>query len=236
MKKFIKAVGGVMMAAALFAVMPPVAVHAEEDLVITTNIDKSYEIPLTLDANTEEFYVNYNLNPGDIMNAEVVFKNVSSEPIQVRIADVTDQLGTTLSQKLLEVLDLEIEVDGSPVYKGKHDKVTNPLTQWITLNADEAMTMKIRVEFSKYDADNTFQGAEMKVKYAFEARADIPLDAEEAPAPAPAPNAPKDPETIKTGINDIDVPLYRWFILAAGGVLVIGMATSYFANKKKKDE
>lgn len=229
-----KGICGIVAAMLMMSLMPPVDVQAKEDLTITANINKDLEIPLTLDASTEDFYMKGNLNPGDIMSADVVFKNVSTEPIQVRIADVTDQLNTTLSKKLLEVLDLEIEVDGSPVYKGKHDKVTNPLTQWITLNSNEEMTMKIRVEFSKYEADNTFQGAEMKVKYAFEARADVPLDEE---TEAPSTSIMKNPEKIKTGVDDVSSSNPVAIVISVAAVAIVGGFVIYtIASKKKKND
>jgi len=227
MKALKRIIAAVFLVALMAGIMPPVAVNASEDLTVITNINKTMEIPLTLDASTDEFYVNGNINPGDVMTADIVFKNVSDSSIQVRISDVTDQLQTTMSQKLLEILDLSIEIDGSPVYKGKHDKVTNPLTQWIELGPNEDMTMKLRIEFSKYEADNTYQGAEMKVKYVFEARADVPLDS----------TLNKNSEKIKTGVDDVySVNPASIILISSAAVVVFGFAVYVIISRKKKDK
>lgn len=224
--KFIRRSAVVAIAAAmLIGSMQPMKVFAKEDLTLEVDIDKKLEIPLTLDASTDDFYVNANINPGDILNAEIVFKNDSKEDIQVRISDVKDQLSTTMSAKLLDVLDLNIDIDGKTAYKGSHSKVTSPLTQWITLEGGESLTMKVRIEFPKYEADNTFQGAEMKVKYVFEARADIPED--------------KNTEKIKTGVDDVESSNKMAIALVGGAVVVLGgfvVATIVMKKKRENDE
>lgn len=230
MRKMPKILATVMAAALMFGVVPPVEAQAKEDLVITTNVNKDLEIPLTLDASTDDFYVNGNLNPGDTMSADVIFKNVSDKDIQVRISDITDQLQTTMSQKLLGVLDLTIDVDGAPQYKGKHDKVPSPLTKWMTLGPNEDIRMSIRIDFSKYEADNTFQGAEMKVKYVFEARADVPLD-------DPSNSKKSKSETIKTGIDDVEStnPLAVAIVISAVCV-VAGFGIHVVVKRRKEKE
>ena len=63
--------------------------------------------------------MNANINPGDILNAEVVFKNESKEDIQVRISDVKDQLSTTMSAKLLDIDSLLTTVNTCFIVKRK---------------------------------------------------------------------------------------------------------------------
>lgn len=228
--KFLKKIMvSLMVLLVLAGAMPNKVMAADENdkhLTLETNIDKSLEIPLTLNGSTDNFYVNANINPGDIMTADVVFKNTSSEAIQVRISDITDQLNTTESAALLEVLDLTITTDGSPIYKGSHKNVTTPLTQWMTLEGGSVLTMNIRIEFPKYEADNSFQGAEMKIKYVFEARADVPMDDID------------NPEKVKTGVEDESSsnPAAIALIGIAVIVLVVFVVITITKKNKKNDE
>lgn len=238
MKFFKKAILAIAAVATLVCSTPPMMIKAADDydLTLTTDINKSLEIPLTLDASTDDFYINANINPGDVMKADVIFKNVSKEDIQVRIADVINQLENTLSVKLLEVLDLTIEIDGSVVYKGSHDAVTSPLTQWVTLKPGNNLTMKITVEFPKYEADNTYQAAEMKVKYVFEARADVPPDDSTSTTTTTTSKTPNT-ETVKTGADDTESSNVSTYIMLGCGIF---MLISYVVAKKivekKKEE
>jgi hypothetical protein len=214
------------------------AYAADADLTLETNIDKSLEIPLTLKGDTDTFYTSANINPGDVIKADVVFKNVSGEDIQVRISDVTDQLNTTESAALLEILDLTITTDGSPIYKGSYKNVTSPLTQWITLEAGKSLTMNINVEFPKYEADNQFQGSKMKVKYVFEARADVPLDEEESleSASIESTNA-ANAETVKTGVDTTESTNPAAIaIICIAVVVVVAFIVTLFVGKKKDDK
>lgn len=231
--KFIKRSAMAALAATmLMGTMQPMQVLAAEDLTLEVDIDKKLDIPLTLDASTDDFYMNANINPGDILNAEVVFKNESKEDIQVRISDVKDQLSTTMSAKLLDILDLNIDIDGKTAYKGSHAKVTNPLTQWITLKGGEELTMKVRIEFPKYEADNTFQGAEMKVKYVFEARADIPED-----QTTTSTSTSKSTEKIKTGVDDVESSNKMAVMLVVGAVVVLGgFGVATIVMKKRRED
>lgn len=224
MKKFKKLMVSLLAGLMLVTCISKPVMAADEDkhLVLETNIDKTLEIPLTLNSSTDNFYVNANINPGDIMKADIVFKNTSKEPIQVRISDITDQLNTTDSTALLEVLKLTISMNGSPIYTGSHKNVTSPLTQWITLEGGSALTVNVNVEFPKYEADNRFQGSEMKIKYVFEARADVPMD--------------ETSETIKTGVDEVkDTNPMAVAIIIVAVVLCIGLV-SYMIIKKKKDK
>lgn len=224
MKKFKKLMVSLLAGLMLVTCISKPVMAADEDkhLVLETNIDKTLEIPLTLNSSTDNFYVNANINPGDIMKADIVFKNTSKEPIQVRISDITDQLNTTDSTALLEVLKLTISMNGSPIYTGSHKNVTSPLTQWITLEGGSALTVNVNVEFPKYEADNRFQGSEMKIKYVFEARADVPMD--------------ETSETIKTGVDEVkDTNPMAVAIIVVAVVLCIGLV-SYMIIKKKKDK
>lgn len=228
--KHIKKIVASLLAVALLVSGLTMTVHADNNdkgLTLETNIDKTLEIPLTLKGTTDNFYINGNINPGDVMTATVVFKNTSKEDIQVRISDVTDQLNTTKSTALLEILELTIDTDGSTIYKGSHKAVTSPLTQWITLAGGASMKMNVKVEFPKYEADNSFQGAEMKVKYVFEARADVPLDE----------TISTTPENIKTG-DESETSINGAagiFLVASLGLVAIFIASLIVIKKKRKD-
>lgn len=202
----------------------PVVASESKQLYLDTNIDKTLDIPLTLTSSTDTFYVDANINPGDIMSADVVFKNSSKEEIQIRISDVADQLNTTNSAALLEVLQLSISTNGSPIYKGSHKNVTSPLTQWITLNGGSVLTMNIKIEFPKSEADNKFQGSEMKVKYVFEARADVPLDELNS-------------QKLKTGIEEETSSNPVAIVLTVVTVLIgIILIASFVIGKKKNQK
>lgn len=205
---------------------PVLADNNDKSLTLETNIDKTLEIPLTLKGSTDNFYINGNINPGDVMKASVIFKNTSSESIQVRISDITDQLNTTDSAALLEVLDLTISTNGSPIYKGSHKNVTSPLTQWITLEGGESLTMDVQVEFPKYEADNRFQGSQMKIKYVFEARADVPMD------------ETTESETIKTGVEyeSSSNPAAAILLIIAVVVIISFIVVSIKGKNKKNNE
>lgn len=219
------------MAVLMIMVMPQPVIAADNTLNLETNIDKTLEIPLTLKSSTDTFYVDTNINPGDKMTADVVFRNTSKEAIQVRIADVADQLNTTESSALLEVLQLNIQNNGSPIYKGNHKNVTSPLTQWITLNGGSSLTMNIEIEFPKYEADNRFQGSEMKVKYTFEARADVPMDKETTTATSVS------SEKVKTGVDEEQqsnpIAIY---IIGLAVVIGIGLISLFIVSKKKNKQ
>lgn len=227
--KYIPAFLSAVLATTVFAFSPISVFAADSTLNVETGIDKSMEIPLTLDADTEDFYINGNINPGDTMRATVYFKNTSTSPIQVRIADVLDEKNDTLSAKLMEVLKLSISMDGSTIYQGNHKDVTSPLTQWIELEGGGIITMNISVEFPKMEADNTFQGAEMHVKYVFEARADVPPDeAEDTGAKK------KNNEIIKTGVEDSNTLSSMESVVAMLGASII-VGAGYVVYRKKKD-
>lgn len=235
MRKFKAFLTSLMAAVVLVGVLPATPVFAEEEvnsLTLETNINKTLEIPLTLEASTETFYINGNIDPGDTLSADILFINESEEDIQVRIADVTDQLGTTDSQALLDVMDLTITVAGSPIYKGKHSQVTSPLTQWMTLKGGEALNMNVNIELPLWETDNRYQGSDMRVKYVFEARADVQLDSEQ-----PA----KLTEIIKTGVEEAvsSNPAALVIIIAAVAVVVAFVANSVskkFGKKKDDDK
>lgn len=205
---------------------PVFAADEDKHLVLETNIDKKLEIPLTLDSSTDSFYINGNINPGDIMKADIVFKNTSTEAIQVRISDITDQLNTTDSAALLEVLKLTVSMNGSPIYTGSHKNVTSPLTQWITLEGGSVLTINVNVEFPKYEADNKFQGSQMKVKYVFEARADVPLD-----------DTSSNSQIIKTGVEEeTNVNPMAVGIIVVAVILCAGLVVSTVIKNKKKND
>lgn len=186
-KTAIKLMSFLMAIAMLLAVTP--SVYASEStqpntvdettvLYLETSIDKSLEIPLKLEANKDVFYLCANINPGDTMKSHVTFENTSDTEIQVSVADIINQLMDNPKAKaLLDILELTISVNGSPIYKGIHSKVTTPVTGWITLKPHEMLMLDIEIHMPK-EADNRFQNAEMNVKWVFEARADVPPDPE----------------------------------------------------------
>lgn len=222
-KKFKAKVVAVMLAVVtMFALMPTTVVHADdaENLKLETGIDKTLEVPLTLKGSTETFYMNGNINPGDVLNASIKFTNTSTEEIQVNIASITNNLADDkTATALLDLLELKITVNDSPIYKGIHSKVTNPVTGWMPLAAGQSMTIDVEITLPKYSVDNTYQAADMNVKWVFEARADVPED--------------ESSETIKTGVESEDPTHMGMYILIIALVIAGGFCV-YTVVKKKQ--
>lgn len=224
------AMAGILGLSALTAATPtiqatevaPHSVAEEQTLNVEVGIDKSLEIPLTINAEHDVFYNCANFGPGDTLKAKIVFKNTSSENVQVAVVDVLNQL--TDDKKAVALLDqaeLELSVKGELNYKGIHSKVTSPVTNWINVAPGEELPMEIVVKMPK-TADNRFQNANMLVKWVFQTRADVPPDPVE------------DEETV-TG--DEGIQNYGKYLLGAAGVVVVaGIGVMAISKKKKKDD
>lgn len=155
-------------------------VDEKTTLNVEVGVDKTLEIPLTLTAERDAFYFCTNINPGDTMRATVIFKNDSNtEDTQIAVTDVINLLPDDLKAlALLDLLELTISIDDSPIYKGVHSKVTKPVTGWINVPIGESVAIDIEIYFPK-EADNRYQNANMKVEWVFQARGDVPPDPEE---------------------------------------------------------
>jgi len=238
MNKTIKRLASMFMALAIILLALTPMVHATQQntpdettvLYLETTIDKSLTIPLTLEANKDVFYLCANINPGDTMKSHVTFENTSDSEIQVSIADIINQLTDNPKAKaLLDILELSISVNGSPIYKGIHSKVTTPVTGWITLKPGEMLVMDIEIYFPK-EADNTYQNSQMEVKWVFEARADVPPDPEK---PSETTTTETTTETHQTG--DEKMANYGiYLLLGAAAVAAVGIGV--VATKKKKED
>lgn len=196
------------------------SVDEQTTLFVEVGMDKTLEIPLKLEAGKDAFYMCANINPGDTMKAKVVFKNDSDvEDAQVSVTDVINLLPDDIKAvALLDLLRLKISVDGSPLYEGPHSKITNPVTNWIPIPKGETIDIDIEIYFPK-EADNTYQNANMKVKWVFEARGDIPPD-------------PEEPE-IDTG--DEGSKNFSMFFLGGAAVCVAGLGLVVLTKKKREE-
>lgn len=204
-------------------------------LDVEVGIDKKLEVPLTVDAKTDVFYNCPNINPGDTMKSTVIYKNTSKEDVQVAITDVLNQL--TEDKKaimLLDLLELKVYINGELAYQGPHSKVTTPLTNWITLKGGESIKMDIEIYFPK-EADNTYQNSNMKVKWVFEARADVPPDPEEPTPTPPTTTTTTPPEKVKTGDDSVRAN-YGMYLLAGAAVILVAGIGVVALKKKKEDE
>lgn len=207
------------------------SIHAADDvydLEVKSGYKPKAEVPLTIEVSKPEFYFNGNINPGDVLEADIIFTNTSEkDAIQVTISDIINLLGDDdLSIDFLNQLELTITVDGKVVYQGPHGQTTNPVIGWIQIPPGASITVHIAVQFPK-DTDNTYQGAPVKVKYVFESRIDIPEDYD---PPKPVPR-----EKIKTGIDGEGNIGYAGMILLFG-LLVIILYIIYLLIKRKKDK
>ena len=200
------------------------------DLTVQSGYTPEAEVPLTTKVSTNEFFFNGNINPGDILDANILFENTSEEDrIQITISEIKNLLGDDdLALELLDELELTIKADDKIIYKGPHSKTTTPVIGWIEVNPGETIIVNISVYFPK-EADNTYQNAPLNVKYVFESRIDIPNEEETT----------EFTEQIKTGIESEDAPNYSMFILGLGAcVIVLYLVTLIIRAilKKKKED
>lgn len=200
------------------------------DLTVSTGYTPEAEVPLTTKVSTNEFFFNGNINPGDTLDANILFENTSEKDIvQITISDIKNLLGDDdLALDLLDELNLTIKADDRIIYQGKHSKTTSPVIGWIPIKPSETLVVNISVDFPK-DADNRYQNAPLHVKYIFESRIDIP----------PIPET-EFTESIKTGIDSEEAPNYAMFILGIGVFViilyVIILIIKAIKDKKDKDK
>ncbi len=209
--------------------MNVLAEDKEYDLDVTTEYAAKAEVPLTIEASKSMFYINKNINPGDILEADIVFKNTSEkEPLKVTISDIINLLGDDDDAlKLLGQLELTITVDGKIIYKGPHDKTTKPVIGWIQVPPGEEIEIHIEIYFPK-ESDNSYQNLPLKVRYEFQSQIDIPGDWGEETV--------EYSETIKTGEEPEEGMNYTTLIIALG-MLAIGVyLITYIVLAKKKKE
>lgn len=222
---------GILSLSALTAATPmvqasevaPHSVAEEQTLNVEVGIDKTLEVPLTINAEHDIFYNCTNFGPGDTLKAKIIFKNTSTEDIQVAVVDVVNQLtDDAKAVALLDELELQLSVDGELNYKGIHSKVTSPVTNWITVKPGEELPMDIVINMPK-TADNKFQNANMLVKWVFQTRADVPPDPVE--------------EDEETQTGDEGIQNYGKYLLGAAGVVVVaGVGVMAISKKKKKED
>lgn len=192
-------------------------------LNVVANIDKRWELPLTVTADKPVFYFNSNINPGDTLSAKVIFSNPTSEPVQFTISDIINELSeNTKSVELLNQLNFDISIDGSPIYSGLASQITMPVMGWLELLPNEKITLDIRYTVPK-EMDNEFQAAKMNLKYVLTVRADVPPDPEED----------EDfPEWIQTSVDTVkENPLIITAVLLGFGIL----CSTIIIYRKKKE-
>lgn len=184
------------------------------NLTVSTGYTPEAEVPLNTKVSTNEFYFNGNINPGDTLDANILFENTSKEDsIKITISEIINLLGDDdKAIDLLNELQLIISVDEKVIYKGSHGKTTAPVIGWIELPANDSIVVNIAVYFPK-EADNTYQDSPLKVKYVFESQIDIPDDFDE--------ETPEFSEKVPTGVDDTDDTNYSTLIIAIGIILIV---------------
>ena len=199
-------------------------------LDVEVGVDKTLTIPLTLDAKKKEFYFCTNISPGDKMKATVIFKNPRNEEAQVSVSDVINQLeNNKKAVMLLDILDLTINVNNAPMYKGPDSQVTTPVTGWVPVAPKGEAKMDLIIEVPK-TADNTYQNADMNIKWVFEARSDVPPDPVD-PTPAPGtPGNPSEGTPVKTG----DYLKDNYMLIILGGAAIAATLGGVIVYKSKK--
>lgn len=199
----------------------------ETTLTVTSGVDKTAQVPLTLKSSAKTFYLLNNVNPGDTMKTNIVFDNKTGKEQQVSISEIVNKLtGDKHSDIFLKELVMTITSNGKPIFKGKASEITKPATPWITVKEGEQVKFEIKIEFPK-EADNTFQAAPMHLQVVFMTRGDVPADPTPTPTTTPRPKE-------KTNTGDVSVAMsYAPYILGTGIVIVLIYVVS---NKKKKKE
>lgn len=203
------------------------------NLTVSTGYTPEAEVPLNTKVSTNEFYFNGNINPGDTLDANILFENTSDEyAIKITISEILNLLGDDdKAIELLNELQLTISVDEKIIYKGSHGKTTAPVIGWIEIPANGNIVVNISIYFPK-EADNTYQNSPLKVKYVFESQIDIPDDFDE--------EVPEFSEKVPTGVDDTDDTNYATLIIAIGVSLIIlyiiVLIIRAILKKKKKEK
>ena len=228
-----------MLAAANITACAESAEEHSYNLDVTIDFKKEAELPLTMDRSTEVFYFNGNINPGDKMYADIIVKNTSDKTLQYTLSEVKNMLEDDEQAKLLlNVLNLKITQKDKVMYDGKCSEITTPVIPWFTLESGKTDTINVEYEFDKW-ADNTYQGANMRQKWIFQTRADIPPD-ESEPDSQGEPDTHKvtvstpdsQHEDVKTGVTE-EKSNYT-FIIIGVGVAVAGAYVIYEVIRRKK--
>lgn len=227
------------------ASVPAYAASEEEksyNLDVTIDFKREAELPLTMDRSTEVFYFNGNINPGDKMYADIIVKNDSDKTLQYTLSEVKNVLeDDEQAILLLDVLNLKITEGETVMYDGTCADITSPVIPWITLEPGQSDTIDVEYAFDKW-ADNTYQGANMRQKWIFQTRADIPDDSE--PEEDGGPDAHRtdvsvpdgEREDVKTGVTE-EKTNYTYVIIGVGAVVAVGyIVFEVIRSKKAKKE
>ena len=188
-----------------------------QTLSVDVGIDRTIDIPLTMESDKTQFYLCGNFGPGDTLKGSVIFNNTCSEPVQISLNNVIKN--TPTNTLLLDYITVDISVNNEPVYKDTLKSLvdlagslhlSNPdatLTTWIDVAPYRSITMDIECYVSKFDVDNAFQDSIVDTQWVFNSRADVPDDPDEPEEeePEPEPDVPyyDDPDISE---EDTDVP------------------------------
>lgn len=246
---FKRAISG-LSAAALLAFSAPV-VFAEEgtkthDLELAINLNLEEELPLTFDKNTDVFYFNANINPGDKMHTSVRVTNNADDALVWTLSDVQNQLtDDEQAIMLLDVLNIKVAIGDEVFYEGTCKDLGGEVIAWRELKSGESEIVDIDWEFDKY-ADNTYQAANYREKWIFRTQTDIPPEVpddseppEEEEIPELPPTSFKTPteqgENVQTGVEEEKEPNYALYFVA-GGVVIAGGYIVYEVCKRRKNK
>ena len=210
-----------------------------QSLNLTVGIDKSLKLPLSLNRDTDQFYLLGNMNPGDTLRGSVLIKNDSSEPAQVALSEVVKNAGMTPG--LDQYVNVSLALGEDVIYTGTMEDLIRAsetktdsaitLTPWLTVEPGAEITLNITCEVSR-DLDNEYQGAVLDTNWIFDARADVPEDPEEIDETKPG----KDYyEVIEINNDDAVTTGQRIVgIIAASSVVVLAIVGIVLTAKKKK--
>lgn len=212
----------------------------EYDLNLSIDYNTEETLPLTLAKDTDVFYFNANINPGDVFTASISVENESEESLQYTLSEIVNQLTDDEQAILLrDVINLQISIDGEVIYDAPCSDVTSPVTPWYTLESGETDVIEVEYTFDK-TADNTYQAANMREKWIFQTRADVPEDDPDEGEPATIVNTPNTNseassayENVQTGVKE-ESKNYTLIIGIIGVIVAVGYITVEIIMRKKR--
>lgn len=168
---------------ALIMILSPINVFArgndyttnEADEKTTLNIEvkmdnSSTNAPLSLEKDKIRFFFAKNISPGDELSSQIIFKNTEKVPVQVAILDIQDD--SALKGDLADEINLDVVMNGDAVYSGPYSKITDPLTNWITVRTDDELVLDLYFNIP-LELDNRFQGAKIDAIWNFGVRSNV---------------------------------------------------------------
>ena len=227
------------------------------DMELAVNLDLEEEMPLTLDKNTDVFYFNANINPGDKLHTSVKVSNDAEKALSWTLSDVQNLLDDDEQAiLLLDVLNVTVSIENEVFYEGTCKDLGGEVIPWRELQPGDSEIINIDWEFDKY-ADNTYQAANYREKWVFETQADIPNRDPDDSEPTETTRPPEDEsipdesipelppsdvetptkqgENVQTGVEEKKDTNYAVYFVI-GGIIIAGGYIAYEVYRRHKNK